>query len=53
MVISFLLHLVSYSQIAVIWFDHTRDLMHMVNHFRSEMIQLIVGFGHSMGGNQM
>ncbi|KAF2127400.1 alpha/beta-hydrolase [Dothidotthia symphoricarpi CBS 119687] len=32
------------------WFDHARDILAMVNHFRKDMIQPIVGFGHSMGG---
>lgn len=35
------------------WFDHVRDLLHMVNHFRSEMPMPLVGIGHSMGGNQL
>jgi pimeloyl-ACP methyl ester carboxylesterase len=35
------------------WFDHSRDLLHLVNHFRSEMIRPFVGMGHSMGGAQI
>ncbi|KAG8526369.1 uncharacterized protein KY384_000362 [Bacidia gigantensis] len=35
------------------WFDHARDLLLMVNHFRDQMLRPIVGIGHSMGGNQM
>ncbi|KAH8808418.1 prolyl aminopeptidase-like protein [Xylogone sp. PMI_703] len=35
------------------WMDHARDLLHMVNHFRKEMPQPLVGVGHSMGGNHM
>ena len=31
--------------------DHARDLLHMVNHFRSEFPMPIVGIGHSLGGN--
>ncbi|KAF4313297.1 hypothetical protein GTA08_BOTSDO00999 [Botryosphaeria dothidea] len=31
-------------------FDHARDLLHMVNTFRDQMIRPIVGIGHSMGG---
>ncbi|KAG0652302.1 abhydrolase domain-containing [Hyphodiscus hymeniophilus] len=32
------------------WFDHPRDLLHMINTFRSEMPRPLVGMGHSMGG---
>jgi pimeloyl-ACP methyl ester carboxylesterase len=32
------------------WFDHPRDLLHMVNHFRASMPRPMVGIGHSMGG---
>ncbi|KAK0659977.1 Abhydrolase domain-containing protein mpaH [Lasiodiplodia hormozganensis] len=35
------------------WFDHPRDLLHMVNTFRDEMIRPIVGVGHSLGGNNL
>ncbi|KAI4123175.1 MAG: hypothetical protein LQ347_006255 [Umbilicaria vellea] len=35
------------------WFDHSRDLLHMVNHFREQMPRPIVGVGHSVGGPQM
>lgn len=35
------------------WFDHSRDLLQMVNHFRSEMPRPIVGIGHSMGATQL
>jgi hypothetical protein len=35
------------------WFDHPRDLLHLVNVKRSEMPQPIIGIGHSMGGLQM
>ncbi|KAI9769112.1 MAG: hypothetical protein M1840_004463 [Geoglossum simile] len=31
------------------WNDHARDLLSMVNHFRTEMPRPIVGIGHSMG----
>ena len=37
----------------VSWHDHSRDMLHMINHFRAEMIEPIVGIGHSMGANQM
>ena len=33
------------------WYDHSRDLLYMVNHFRKEMSRPLVGIGHSMGGN--
>ncbi|RAK94893.1 alpha/beta-hydrolase [Aspergillus ibericus CBS 121593] len=29
------------------WFDHSRDLLHMVNHFRDEIKTPIVGIAHS------
>ncbi|KAI9932915.1 hypothetical protein ASPWEDRAFT_102265 [Aspergillus wentii DTO 134E9] len=32
------------------WFDHPRDLLHMINLKRKEMPRPIVGVGHSMGG---
>ena len=35
------------------WNDHPRDLLHMINHFRSEMPRPLVGIGHSMGGNHL
>lgn len=35
------------------WFDHSRDLLHMVNHFREQMPRPIVGVAHSIGGAQM
>ena len=35
------------------WFDHSRDLFLMVNHFRTSMPRPIVGVGHSMGGAQL
>lgn len=33
------------------YYDHARDYLHLVNFLRDDMIQPIVGFGHSMGGN--
>ncbi|TAQ83546.1 hypothetical protein B7494_g8128 [Chlorociboria aeruginascens] len=33
--------------------DHSRDLFHMVNQFRSEMIQPLMAVGHSIGANQL
>ncbi|KAJ5736018.1 uncharacterized protein N7483_001143 [Penicillium malachiteum] len=35
------------------WLDHSRDLLHMINKFRDEMPQPIVGVGHSMGAGQL
>ena len=35
------------------WNDHSRDLLHMINHFRKEMSRPLVGIGHSMGGNHL
>ncbi|KAK4565993.1 hypothetical protein LTR86_003842 [Recurvomyces mirabilis] len=35
------------------WWDHARDLLHMVNVFRKEIIRPIVGIGHSMGGTNI
>ncbi|KAF2667974.1 alpha/beta-hydrolase [Microthyrium microscopicum] len=32
------------------WFDHPRDLLGLVNHFRSSFVRPIIGVGHSMGG---
>ncbi len=35
------------------WFDHSRDLLHMVNHFRQEFHRPIVGVGHSRGACEL
>ncbi|RAL10366.1 putative toxin biosynthesis protein [Aspergillus homomorphus CBS 101889] len=35
------------------WFDHSRDLLHMVNHFRDQMSRPIIGVAHSMGCAQL
>jgi alpha-beta hydrolase superfamily lysophospholipase len=35
------------------WFDHSRDLLHLINIFRAEMPRPLVGVGHSMGGCQL
>lgn len=34
----------------VYWFDHSRDLLGMVNYFRKEMVGPLMGIGHSAGG---
>ncbi|PYH89233.1 hypothetical protein BO71DRAFT_453570 [Aspergillus ellipticus CBS 707.79] len=35
------------------WFDHSRDLLHLVNTRRADMPPPLVGIGHSMGGTQL
>ncbi|KAK1144344.1 hypothetical protein N8T08_005496 [Aspergillus melleus] len=35
------------------WYDHSRDLLHMVNHFRDEMPRPLIGVAHSMGCAQL
>lgn len=35
------------------WWDHSRDLMKLINQFQEEMPHPIVGIGHSMGGSQL
>ncbi|RAL17453.1 alpha/beta-hydrolase [Aspergillus homomorphus CBS 101889] len=35
------------------WFDHSRDLLHLVNTFKAEMPRPIVGIGHSLGAGQL
>lgn len=35
------------------WFDHPRDLLHLINLKRDEMPRPIIGIGHSMGGAQL
>jgi pimeloyl-ACP methyl ester carboxylesterase len=35
------------------WLDHSRDLLHMINHFKTEMPMPLVGIGHSLGGAQL
>jgi hypothetical protein len=32
------------------WFDHSRDLLQIVNQFRDQIQQPIMGVGHSLGG---
>ncbi|KAJ5533125.1 toxin biosynthesis protein [Penicillium frequentans] len=35
------------------WMDHSRDMLLMINHFRKEMPQPIMGVGHSLGTTQL
>jgi pimeloyl-ACP methyl ester carboxylesterase len=35
------------------WFDHPRDLLHLINLKRDEMPRPIIGIGHSMGGGHL
>lgn len=35
------------------WFDHSRDLLVMINRFSKEMRRPLIGLGHSMGGCQI
>lgn len=35
------------------WFDHSRDLLHLINVKRALMPQPILGMGHSFGGAQL
>lgn len=35
------------------WFDHARDLLGLINHFRNDIKKPIVGIGHSMGAGQL
>lgn len=35
------------------WLDHPRDMLHMINHFRKDMPQPLIGIGHSYGGNNL
>ncbi|GIJ84827.1 hypothetical protein Asppvi_003678 [Aspergillus pseudoviridinutans] len=35
------------------WHDHSRDLLHMVNHFRDDITRPIIGVAHSMGCAQL
>ncbi|SPQ24851.1 cc4bb9db-94b1-4c3c-968c-334ec7b553ae [Thermothielavioides terrestris] len=35
------------------WWDHARDLLHLINQKRDEMPHPLVGIGHSMGGAQL
>ncbi|KAJ5118968.1 hypothetical protein N7448_010676 [Penicillium atrosanguineum] len=35
------------------WYDHSRDVIHMINHFRAQMTRPIVGIGHSLGATQL
>ncbi|KAK4654675.1 hypothetical protein QC762_408280 [Podospora pseudocomata] len=33
------------------WIDHTRDLLHLTNHFRHSLPRPLIGVGHSFGAN--
>ncbi|KAJ5916067.1 hypothetical protein N7504_000082 [Penicillium tannophilum] len=35
------------------WHDHSRDLLHMINHFRDDIPRPIIGVAHSMGCAQI
>ncbi|RLL96295.1 hypothetical protein CFD26_101286 [Aspergillus turcosus] len=35
------------------WNDHSRDLLHMINHFRDDFARPIIGVAHSMGCAQL
>ncbi|OJJ51739.1 hypothetical protein ASPZODRAFT_127864 [Penicilliopsis zonata CBS 506.65] len=35
------------------WFDHSRDLIHLVNIFREQLPRPIIGLGHSMGATEL
>ncbi|KAL8243776.1 hypothetical protein R6Q59_010034 [Mikania micrantha] len=35
------------------WFDHSRDLLNLINLKRNEMPRPLIGIGHSMGGAQI
>ncbi|KAJ5647099.1 hypothetical protein N7490_003471 [Penicillium lividum] len=35
------------------WYDHSRDLLYMVNHFRDQIPRPIIGVAHSMGCAQL
>ncbi|KAJ5322670.1 hypothetical protein N7452_010959 [Penicillium brevicompactum] len=35
------------------WHDHSRDVVHMINHFRDQMPRPIIGVGHSLGAVQL
>ncbi|KAL2822283.1 Alpha/beta hydrolase family-domain-containing protein [Aspergillus cavernicola] len=35
------------------WFDHSRDLLSMINQFQDQIPQPLIGIGHSMGGMQL
>lgn len=37
----------------VMTWDHSRDLLHMVNTFRNEIVQPIIGIGYSRGRSQL
>ncbi|EWC48360.1 hypothetical protein DRE_02129 [Drechslerella stenobrocha 248] len=37
----------------VSWFDHTRDLLSVIQHFPNDIVRPIAGIGHSMGGAQL
>ncbi len=35
------------------WNDHSRDLLHMINHFRDDFPRPLIGVAHSMGCAQL
>lgn len=46
----YLIHSNTYELSTASWFDHPRDLLHLVNVKRAEMPRPIIGLGHSFGG---
>lgn len=35
------------------WFDHSRDLLYMINQYKDDMPKPIIGVGHSIGVGQL
>ncbi|CZT15390.1 uncharacterized protein RCC_01254 [Ramularia collo-cygni] len=35
------------------WWDHSRDLLHLINVFSEQMLRPLIGLGHSLGGTQL
>jgi len=48
-----LLRLARLTRTSASWYDHSRDLLQMINSFREQMPRPLVGVGHSMGGNSI
>ncbi|PWY96220.1 alpha/beta-hydrolase [Aspergillus sclerotioniger CBS 115572] len=35
------------------WFDHSRDLLYMINQFQADMLRPLMGVAHSLGAGQL
>ena len=47
---------VTYAMLTIVpasWFDHSRDLLYMINQFKADMPRPLMGVAHSVGAGQL